>query len=208
MIKIKVVKDTGVERLQRACEMTFIGKSKLSLERAYRCEHSIICTQHFWVEFHNIPLFVATQFIRHSIGNVFFQTTCREDRKGANPKLDEKLKELAEIASNGGNTESYIIYILSTSDRFTRVNLGMDTNAMALINIAKKRLCGQASKETRFIFNALKKEIAKVDKDLTKFLVPNCIYRGGICPELKPCGYNKTRRFQLELDEYKALFVK
>ena len=35
-------------------------------------------------------------------------------------------------------------------------------------------------------------EVIKVCPEFKDFLVPLCVYRGGICTEFHPCGYNKT----------------
>ena len=36
--------------------------------------------------------------------------------------------------------------------------------------------------------NIIVSEIAKVDNELSKMLVMNCVYRNGLCGEPKPCG--------------------
>jgi thymidylate synthase ThyX len=64
----------------------------------------------------------------------------------------------------------------------------MLVNAQALINMARKRLCGKAHIETQKVMTAIKKEIAKVDADLAEFMVTDCEYRHG-CHELRTCGY-------------------
>ena len=43
------------------------------------------------------------------------------------------------------------------------------------------------------------------DFDLSEHLVPQCIYRGGICPEPKSCGYNTSDRGIEKIKEYKNL---
>jgi len=63
----------------------------------------------------------------------------------------------------------------------------MFVNAQALVNMARKRLCFKAHEETRKVFLNLKREIMDIDSPLSRFLVPECVYRGGICPERKPC---------------------
>lgn len=70
------------------------------------------------------------------------------------------------------------------------VNHIMDCNIDALIAIARKRLCGRASKETREIVEEIKKYLDNGDKFMQvvgKYMVPNCEYRGK-CTEIKPCG--------------------
>ena len=58
-----------------------------------------------------------------------------------------------------------------------------DANIQALINIAEKRLCMQADKETRAYMQGLLEAIKEKDEDIAYVLVPSCI-RIGACPEL------------------------
>lgn len=68
------------------------------------------------------------------------------------------------------------------------VNMDGYANAQNLIDTARKRLCFQASTETRQAMCDLKKEITKQESEIGNVLVPNCIYRMG-CPEFKSCGF-------------------
>ena len=52
----------------------------------------------------------------------------------------------------------------------------------------RKRLCFQASKETREYAEDFKQALNWVEPELAEVLVPNCVYRGG-CPEMQTCGY-------------------
>ena len=70
----------------------------------------------------------------------------------------------------------------------TLVNMYVKANAQALINVAKFRLCYQASPETRVCMEELKRTIRKEQPEISDVLVPNCVYRCG-CPELHQCGY-------------------
>lgn len=67
-----------------------------------------------------------------------------------------------------------------------------DANVQNLIDTWRKRLCFQASPETRGYAEDLKTTLNKEDildmKELSNVLVPNCVYRCG-CPELNPCGH-------------------
>lgn len=65
-----------------------------------------------------------------------------------------------------------------------------EANAQALIDTMRKRLCYQASPETREYAEDLKRAICKVEPEISDVLVPNCVYRGG-CPEMTCCGYFK-----------------
>lgn len=74
------------------------------------------------------------------------------------------------------------------ANRWTPVNHFMLINAQALINMSHKRLCMQAHPVARELMGLIKEGIKKQDEDLAKYLVPSCEYRGGFCPEPKPCG--------------------
>lgn len=62
-----------------------------------------------------------------------------------------------------------------------------EANCQALIDTMRKRLCYQASPETREYAEDLKAAIHGVQPELSDVLVPNCIYRCG-CPEMNCCG--------------------
>ena len=68
------------------------------------------------------------------------------------------------------------------------VNFVGEANVQALIDTMRKRLCYQASPETREYAEDLKSVIAEVQPEIGTVLVPNCVYRGA-CPELRTCGY-------------------
>lgn len=152
---------TGSLLLKEACEATMHNQveSKITPLTIYNCEHSPIRTRLFVVKMEGIPSYVSVHLVRHKIGVEHYVQTMRDDR-GA--------KEVA--------------------DRNTPVNHTMILNAQTLINMAKKRLCYKASDKTREVFNLIVDAISKVDEDLSKFLEPECIYRGGFCHEPKMCG--------------------
>lgn len=62
-----------------------------------------------------------------------------------------------------------------------------DANAQHLIDTMRKRLCYQASPETRAYAEDLKRVLREVEPELSDVLVPNCVYRCG-CPEMQTCG--------------------
>ena len=208
-MKVAIEKIADERIMREACEMTFLGKSKMNLKRMYACEHSPCRTQIFWIRLYDIPLFCSTQLLRHHVGSQPFQLTCRTDRKGGNNHFRERLAKVSQAITENRLEEAYseLEWLDCNADRYTKVNLGLFINAQALINMAKDRLCSDASAETREIFKAIKEEITKVDPDLAQFLVPRCIYRGGICNSLSSCGFNKTELFNKQLTQYKLLFV-
>lgn len=63
-----------------------------------------------------------------------------------------------------------------------------EANTQHLIDTWHKRLCYQASPETREYAEDFKAALHMVQPEIANVLVPNCVYRGG-CPELGCCGY-------------------
>ena len=78
----------------------------------------------------------------------------------------------------------------------------LEANAQALINMSRKRLCNQASPETREVMEAIKEEVSKKDPFVARVMVKECVYRG-FCPEMQPCGYDKTDSFKKEVKNYR-----
>ena len=62
-----------------------------------------------------------------------------------------------------------------------------EANAQHLIDTWRKRLCYQASPETRAYAENFKAALQDVQPEISNVLVPNCVYRGG-CPEMQSCG--------------------
>jgi len=218
---VSVRKLTDLELLQEACATTFLGTSHATLISLYKSEHSPVRTQLFWISLKNIPLYISTHLIRHHVGSVPFQLTCRDDKNGGNPglpgKIDsiiERLKSLVDTWHKDvefvGNYQhevdaiySELEWLKNNADRETPVNLSLCINAQSLIDMSKLRLCtGCASPGTVIVFQAIKDEISKIDPDLASVMVRKCVYRGGICGEPRCCGFNGTQKFREELSRY------
>jgi len=120
---------------------------------------------------------VVVKLVRHWLGFIPFVHSQREDRR----QLDCSRDELPQGSLN---------------------DMDFSANAQALINISRKRLCGQASKETRETWKKVKAGIAEKDPVMASKMVPECIYRG-FCPELTCCGYVNTQRYKERLEEYR-----
>lgn len=67
-----------------------------------------------------------------------------------------------------------------------------DMNAEELMIIANKRLCAQASPETREIVQKMCDLVQDRMPEFRGLLVPMCKYSGGVCHEMKPCGGNNN----------------
>lgn len=224
-MNVTVKKLTDVELLRRANSFTTGRDSKMPLTKAYAHQHSPIRTQIFFVELTDIPLFVASQLVRSHVGVQSFQRSKRIDRGGEDfgvechdfgqrlyliaENVDDNLtvEEAEGITDALNEMESEVKSWPKRFDRLAPTDLAFVCNAEALINMAHKRLCAKASLETREVFRKICEAVREVDPDLYKHLVPQCVYRGGICPEPRSCGFNKTELFDKQLTEYKKLFL-
>ena len=75
-------------------------------------------------------------------------------------------------------------------------------NAQDLINISRKRLCNCASKETREIWEEVRRKVSEIDPEVAAHMVRECVYRG-FCPEPRTlCRYAETEPFKQERDNY------
>lgn len=173
---VKVIKVNGTNRdIADRCRTTVgmeLGTGEPSyayMKKLYMSEHSPIRVKHFIVRIENLPSWVATHLVRHKIGAEPFVRSQRTDRTGSNISRDE----------------------LSQGELVT---MDMELNPQSCISISRKRLCGQASKETREVWRKVVEAIREVDKPLAECCVPECIYRG-FCTELKPCKYSETMLF-------------
>jgi len=179
-IEIENYVDTWQEVKNAA--MNTIGKesgiypSEIWKRKMLAAEHSPIRLIELTIRMIEIPYWVSVHLSRHKFGIDHFVSTQRTDRTGI--KRDE-LPQGALV------------------DHTIRVN------AQALINISRKRLCGQASTETRTVWKAVREAVRTVEPELADAMVPECLYRGK-CPELKCCGYyHNTDRFLADLVEYR-----
>ena len=139
-------------------------------------EHSLIRKIKVAWKWENLKSWVSVHFVRHWLGILHFVTTQRSDRTGIN--RDESRQD-------------------------TRVSHECEANAQALINISRKRLCTQASLETRKAWEEVKEQVSNIDPILGSVMVKECIYRG-FCPEFKSCGYCDTEQFKKDLEEYRS----
>lgn len=215
-MKVSVEKLTDVRLLQRANSFTTGHESKMTLAQAYRAGHSPIRTQLFWIECTDIPLFVASQLVRSHVGVQFFQLSKRTDRGG------EDFREAChcisqELLCSGAVTDfkerqiqieeraKWVDDLPKRFDRYAPTDLAFIINAEALINMAHKRLCAKASKETRDLMTKIALEVSIADPELAEHLVPQCVFRGGICSEPKTCGWIYSGVGQTVLADYREM---
>lgn len=168
---------TSINEAKELIETSVNGeyKSKIkNLTKLYMSEHSPMYSQIFKIKLIGIPYFVHTHIRTHkSHFIVETVTTNREDRGG-------------DINCN----------------RYTPVDMIIICNAKTIVNMCLKRLCSKASPETREVFKIMKEKMKDLDPDLVRFMVPQCMYRCGLCTEWDCCGYNKSDKFKSEFKEY------
>lgn len=167
-VTARKITDANLLRYCNSSTMRFDKESKQTLKSAYKMEHSPVRTQEFIISM-RVPAFVSVHFVRHKIGVEHFVGSNRADL--------------------GGN---------SNADRWTPTNHVMKVNAAALIAMSKLRLCKKASDETRETMRLIREAVRGVDPELCLFMVPNCVYRNGLCGH--PCGAFK--RFSYETYSY------
>lgn len=159
---MKVIVEKIADRFRRACEMTLRPgqTSKISFARMLQCEHSPIRTVRYWIELHAVKTFVSVHLVRHKQGVEHFVQSNRTDRGGAGDN---------EVTRN------------------TPVNHGVEMNAASLIAVSRKRLCLNSTKQTVAAWTKVRNAVEAVDPVMAQFMVPECVYRNGLCPELRPC---------------------
>ena len=153
--------------LCKRCALNTIGKDTCNFpteewkRRILKAEHSPIRT--LWFAFKiEMPYWVSVHFVRHKYGIEHFVQSQRDDR--ANNDIPRTEKPQGEMVS-------HIMYV----------------NAQELMSMARRRLCNQASAETREIMIMIVKEVLETNPEFKGLLVPMCRYQGR-CPEIMPCG--------------------
>lgn len=174
------------------CRST-VGKPPLGKEPSEQFKRSILIAEHSPIrdisikwKWTNIPSWVATHWVRH----IWYKAvkSQRTDRTGIQR---DKLPQDAPVNFTG------------------------EANCQHLIDTMRKRLCRQASPETREYAEDLKAAIHDVQPELSDVLCPNCVYRCGK-PELMCCGwFDKmleqhpklaSTNIQERYDEYNKIF--
>lgn len=166
-----------------ACRTT-VGKDRTGNQPKAKWRKNILLAEHspirklqVSVKCYDVKSWVATHFARHHVGVEKYIQTQRSDRTGVNRD------ELPQGAL---------------------VTLELDLNGQAIINISRKRLCTQASPETRELWKLILEEIKKELPELYEVCVPECVYRG-FCPELYSCHYCDSKAFEERLTAYRKV---
>ena len=151
--------------------MTTIGKKTGSYpEKDWKIkllisEHSPIRKLKISWKWESIKSWVSVHFVRHKFGIDHWISTRRTDRTG--------------IDRNELRQDELVVH-------------EFEANAQSIINISRKRMCFQASKETREKMEGLKIAIKEAgEEEVALVMQPQCIYRCG-CSEFESCGYWQT----------------
>ena len=125
-------------------------------------EHSPIREFRLRIICEGMPVPVSVHFVRHSQFIQHYVETHRPDRTGVPRTLEDTVRHT------------------------------MTGNAQSFIDLFRKRLCEQCTDETILWAQTIRGAILLHPDGyvaaLAEFLVPNCVYRGGVCHEMKPCG--------------------
>ena len=124
----------------------------------------------------NLPYWVSVHFVRHKYGIEHFVSTQRTDRTGE----DRTVKQ-----------------------QDAPVEHECFANAAELMFISRRRLCSQASPETRAAWKMVIDALAEKEPELASCCVPECVYRG-FCPEFKSCGYVDTPAYAEVVKRYRG----
>lgn len=128
--------------------------------RMLRCEHSPIRTLMFTIRM-EVPYWVSVHFCRHKYGVEHYVTSQRNDRQ-------------SRYDRNEAPQGAFVTHV-------------MDINAQELMQMARMRLCGQASVETRMVMTEIRDAVVQANPEFADFLKPKCVIHGG-CNEFRSCG--------------------
>lgn len=165
-MNIEVIRYPGESDWQRCLYIAMVtqghdGSSTPSeswKKKILAAEHSPVRTLMYTFRLHDIPYFSSVHLVRHKFGIEHYVRSQR-----VNP-------------DRGAERQDAL------------VNHVMDMNFQALVNLCRKRLCYKADPMTQQIVQLLVDELKKVDPISASFCVPECIYRGCVCHEMRPCG--------------------
>ena len=128
-----------------------------------RAKHSPIRYQPFSFKLTGVPYWVSVHLCRH----VHAQPYVRSQRNDRQQKYDR-----------------------NTAPQNEPVDMIWDLNAEELITVCEKRLCRQASAETRQVVMQIRDLVLKHCPEFSHVLAPRCV-RNRVCDEMFPCEYGK-----------------
>ena len=146
-------------------------------KRILLAEHSPIRKLIFGWKWIDLPYWVSVHFVRHKYGIEHFVSTQRTDRTG-----EDRTAKPQDAA----------------------VEHECFANAAEIMFISRRRLCSQASPETRSAWKLVVDAIAEKEPELAECCVPDCVYRG-FCPEFKSCGFVDTPAYSEAVRRYRSV---
>lgn len=183
-MKIKFLKTIGNWRNVADAARTTIRKDEGVKEPSSRWKKIILLAEHspirklmFNWKWEDLPSWVSVHFVRHKFGIEHFVSTQRSDRTG--------------VDRNSARQDSPVVH-----ECFA--------NAQSVMFISRRRLCNQASKETREAWKLVVNEIAKTEPEIAECCVPECVYRG-FCPEFKSCGFCGSDAWKTAVEKYRRM---
>lgn len=129
-------------------------------QKILRARHSPIRELRFAFLLEDIPYWVSVHLCRH----VHAQPYVKSQRNDRQSKYDR-----------------------GKAPQDAPVSMIWTMNAEEWLTICNKRLCNQASKETREVVELLRDAVAKTNPEFSDEMVPMCV-REGECHEMYPCG--------------------
>lgn len=167
-MRTKLIKQPTVEDwiFCKHCALVTVGKVAIQpptiewKHKILEARHSPIRTLQFAFEL-DIPYWVSVHLVRHIHAQPFVKSQ-RNDRQDDYDRKKAKQDETIKM----------IWYM----------------NAEELMTIANKRLCRQASEETRQVVQMMCNEVLELCPEFEGLLVPTCKYHGGKCHEMFPCN--------------------
>lgn len=149
------------------CALVTVGKTSItkpSLEwkkSILEARHSPIRELRFAFRLVDIPYWVSTHLVRH----IHAQPYVRSQRNDRQDNYDR-----------------------TTAPQDAPVTMMWTMGAEELLIIANKRLCNQAAHETREIVQKMCDLVEEKCPEFEGLLVPMCVWQGGVCHEMFPCG--------------------
>ena len=155
-------------------------------DAACKAEHSMLREVRYVLEMHDIPSWVSQHIARH---DAFCNHNVRESK---------------EIHYVGTSRSDRTGIDRNKLPQDAPVNHKISLSAQDFITISKLRLCNCAHAETRKVWQAVIKELEKIDPMVARNCVSTCVYRG-FCPEFKGgCGYANSVKFDNKVKEYRS----
>ncbi len=184
MASLKFLKVMGSWRDVADAARTTIRRDEGTGEPSSKWKKTILLAEHspirklvFNWKWLDLPYWVSVHIVRHKFGIEHFVSTQRSDRTGE--------------SREGKRQDAPVMHECAA-------------NAQAVMTISRKRLCMQASPETRAAWKLVVDAIAEKEPEVAECCVPECVYRG-FCPEFRSCGYCQTSAYQEAVKRYRQV---